>query len=388
MVLEKNKSINMHQPSVLGIVSYKVFPAQMGGQKYIVEYYRELSKHTKVILAVSNDNQLYKEAPTAEEFQVMPMLFNHWYGIFNLLLCFKLARLIRRENIDIIIIDHSYFGWLGILLRKLTNKKLVIKLANIETLRFKDMGRWGWRIYNYYEQWVLKHADRNFFITSEERNLAITRWGINPTTAFTLPYGTNFLAPTTLETHIVCRQKILQANQLKGNTKLFFFNGTLDYLPNQEALYIIVNELLYRLQYASISFKIIICGNRIKQDWEKRLLNAKDILFKGMVEDIGLYYKGADCFICPITLGTGIKTKLVEALAHGQKIICTNRSAAGITHFAIAPLLTIIPDYDWNAFAKAMVELDPNQHPSVPSAFYNRLNWPTIVSESILSLPK
>ena len=41
------------KPNVLGIISFKVFPALMGGQKYIVDYYRELSKQTNVVLAVS-----------------------------------------------------------------------------------------------------------------------------------------------------------------------------------------------------------------------------------------------------------------------------------------------------------------------------------------------
>jgi hypothetical protein len=378
----------MLQPSILGIISYKVFPAQMGGQKYIVDYYRELSKHTKVILAVSTENQVSKHLPVDNQLNTIPILFNHWYGIFNLFLCFKLARLIRKEKIDIIMIDHSYFGWLGVLLRTLTHKKLVIRSANIETIRFKDMGRWSWRIYNYYEQWVHKQADRNFFITDEERKLAILRWGINPTISFTLTYGTHINTPTTLETHIQCRKQILQENQLKGNTKLFLFNGTLDYLPNQDALYIIVNELMHRLHSARISFKIIVCGNRIKQDWEKLLTSYEDIIFKGLVNDIGLYYKGADCFICPVTLGTGIKTKLVEAVAYGQKVICCNRSAAGLSSLSLDSLITVIADYDWDAFATAMIELNPNQHPITPDSFYKHFNWQTIVHESILSLPK
>ncbi|MBA4260340.1 MAG: hypothetical protein C0446_14350, partial [Chitinophaga sp.] len=124
------------KPNVLGIVSFKVFPALMGGQKYIVDYYRALSKQTNVVLAVSKDN---KEAVlTEKELNVLPFLFNHWYGFLNLIYCFKLVQIIKREKIDIIIIDHSYFGWLGILLRWLTGKKLVIKSANLEAFRFRD----------------------------------------------------------------------------------------------------------------------------------------------------------------------------------------------------------------------------------------------------------
>ncbi|MDP1971375.1 MAG: glycosyltransferase family 4 protein, partial [Sediminibacterium sp.] len=119
-----------NKPNVLGIVSFKVFPALMGGQKYIVDYYRELAKQTKVVLAVSKDNK--EAASTETSLNLLPFLFNHWYGFLNIFYCFKLIQIIKKEQIDLIIIDHSYYGWLGILLRLFTGKKLIIKSANLE----------------------------------------------------------------------------------------------------------------------------------------------------------------------------------------------------------------------------------------------------------------
>ena len=86
-----------NKPNVLGIVSFKVFPALMGGQKYIVEYYRELAKQTKVVLAVSKDNKEAIENETS--LTVLPFLFNHWYGFLNVFYLLKLVQLIKKEQI-------------------------------------------------------------------------------------------------------------------------------------------------------------------------------------------------------------------------------------------------------------------------------------------------
>lgn len=373
----------MTHPTVLGIISFKAFPAQMGGQKYVADYYTELSKYTKVVLAVSRDNEVDRFAP----FTIYPFLYNNWMAFLNLLYVFKLCNIIRREKIDIILIDHSYFGWLGFLLRLFTKKKLAIKSANIEALRFKDMRRIGWHLYFKYEGWVHKIANINFFITDEEREFAISKWNLVPAVCKTLHYGSSTLSPASKEENNRCRELLISENNLSSNTVLFLFNGTLNYLPNADALYIIMQELLKRLENSIIPFKIFICGNQISEEWEKAIKLKEQIIFKGFVHDINQYYKGVDCFICPITLGTGIKTKLVEAIAHGKKVIACKKSGEGFNEEELGDQLQLIENYNWNAFADAMKNINPFHSNYLPPAtFYSKTNWTNIVMESILSL--
>lgn len=378
----------MHQkkPNVLGVVSFKVFPALMGGQKYIVDYYRELAKQTKVVLAVSKNN---KEAITNEtSLNVLPFLFNHWYGFLNIFYLFKLVQIIKKEQIDIIIIDHSYFGWLGMLLRWLTGKKLVIKSANLEAYRFRDMGRWWWKIYEAYEKWIHQKADRNFFISDEERQFAIEHWKVNATISYTVPFGTFREGPCSPLEKKESRDTILALHSLPENTTLFLFNGTLDYIPNEDALYIILNELIPRLNQSNLSYRILICGVQIKPNWEAQLLACPHIIFKGFVENIELYYSGSNCFICPITLGTGVKTKITDALAAGSTVIACKKSCDGFNLDMLNEYLKAVEDYNWDEFARAMVQLPYKEIKAIPNAFLKAFNWATIVRESILYLPK
>lgn len=375
-----------NKPNVLGIVSFKVFPALMGGQKYIVDYYRELAKQTKVVLAVSKDNK--EAASTETSLNLLPFLFNHWYGFLNIFYCFKLIQIIKKEQIDLIIIDHSYYGWLGILLRLFTSKKLIIKSANLEAFRFRDMGRWGWKFYEIYEKWVHQKADRNFFISDEERLYAVEHWNINATISYTVPYGTFIDAPFNQVEKNESARTILNSHSLPLDTKLFLFNGTLDYIPNEDALYIILNELIPRLNQTALNYRILICGVQIKPNWKAQLLACPTIIFKGFVEHIDLYYKGAHCFICPVTLGTGVKTKITDALAAGLPVIACKKSCDGFSETMLKEQLISIEDYNWDAFANEMIQLPLNKIYDTSKAFYKAFNWATIVRESILYLPK
>jgi len=102
----------MKGPSILSLVSYRVFPAQMGGQKCVVDFYEHLSAQANIVLAVSKDNQ-----PVNTKYTVEPFLFNHWGGDFNLIYLFRLLKLIKAHQVAYIVVEHSYFGFLGLILR-------------------------------------------------------------------------------------------------------------------------------------------------------------------------------------------------------------------------------------------------------------------------------
>lgn len=372
----------MRSISVLGIVSYKVFPAQMGGQKCVIEFYRQLARLTPVVLAIAKDNPV---KPDWDQ-PVYPILYHHKKGPANLLVLFRLRKLIKTQQIDLFCIEHSYLGWLGILLRRITRKPFVIRSHNIEAHRFRDMQKPWWPLYQWYEKQVHRKADFNFFITQEDHDWAITQWKLDEKKCSVLTYGTDITQPVPQEDKLVARGRLLQENRLAANTRLFLFNGTLDYLPNTDALRIIVSELLPLLHGYQLPFRILICGSRISKQWKDVLQAYPDIIFKDFVPDIDLYLKGADCFINPVTLGSGIKIKQVDALAHNLASVSTRSGARGIDVSLTGDTLQIVDDYDWPAFVKQMFR-QANQSPApIPDSFYQFFNWGQIVQKALLSL--
>lgn len=64
-----------------------------------------------------------------------------------------------------------------------------------------------------------------------------------------------------------------------------------------------------------------------------KLINEKEypkVKLKGFVDDLTQIYRGASAVICPIYLGSGMKTKTVEALKFGKFIFGTREAFEGI----------------------------------------------------------
>lgn len=374
----------MNAPTILGIVSYKIFPAQMGGQKCVTEWYTHLALEAKVILAVSKENGQVENMG----YPILPFLYNHWWGILNIRYLYELNKLIKEQAIDVIIIEHSYFGWLGLLLRWFTKKPFIIRSHNIEAHRFRDMQRNWWRLYGWYEKQVHQKADHSFFITPEDKVWAVSHWQLDESKCTVITHGTDILQVPLTEEKKIYRQQLLSENNVNPGTRLFLFNGSLNYLPNIDALRIIISELLPILQSMHFEFRILICGKGLTKQWEQLLYAYPQLIYKGYVQNIAQYFRGTDCFINPVTLGGGIKIKLVEALAQNQPVISTRTGAKGIPANLLDEKIVLVDDYNWQAFAKAMSGIKIHDYTNTPAAFYREFNWDKIVQKALLSLQK
>ncbi|MFZ6023356.1 MAG: glycosyltransferase family 4 protein [Bacteroidota bacterium] len=371
----------MKQAVILGIISYPVFPAEMGGQKCVEGFYKQLSTQTKLVLAVAKQNRTDRIPGAHTE----NFLYDHWKGPLNMLYLIRLIRLIRKQQVDVIIIEHSYFGWLGLILRFFTGKKMIIRSHNIEAYRFRDLQRPFWKLYYSYERFVHRKADHSFFITEEDLSYALKNWKLDPAKTSVVTYGVS-LDSAILDLKPTLRKKLLEHFNIPNNYSLFLFSGTLNYTPNTDALHVIVYELLPRLRNQSLSFRIFICGKNLSAQWKKVLKEQPELIVTGFVDDISIFMSGADCSINPVTLGGGIKTKLVEALAYHQTVITTQTGAKGISTALTGSKMKIVPDYDWELFANAMNNFNPYQQANTPEPFFERYHWPAIVDKALVSL--
>ena len=75
---------------------------------------------------------------------------------------------------------------------------------------------------------------------------------------------------------------------------------------------------------------------------------------RGFVKDIHPEYHAAQVVIVPLLTGSGLKIKLVEALAHGKAVVTTPVGAQGVEHSAGNGLLVVPPTED---MARAILDL-------------------------------
>ena len=102
------------------------------------------------------------------------------------------------------------------------------------------------------------------------------------------------------------------------------FIGNLSYLPNIEAANFISKEILPKLLEKLPNIKILIAGSNPSNRVIK--LANKNIEVQGWVEDIRKSYSSGKIFFAPMTIGSGLQNKLLEAMSIGIPCITSELS--------------------------------------------------------------
>ena len=362
-----------------------MYPARTGGKKFIASFYEYLAKIYPVSFVSVPDNKMPDE------------LNSFFYGVLgtsklrygNPLLFFKLKQIIQQNKITDLIIVHPYYGWLAWLLKKSTGVKLSLLSHNIEAERFKSMGKWWWKLLWIYEKNTHKIIDHNFFVTQQDLDFAVNNFNLEVIKCDVITYGIDWMQPPTDIEKKEAADKLRQKYNINSTDKILLFNGTLDYKPNIEAIeYLIKNINPLLLENKDFKYKIIICGKGLPASYhELRSYSSQNIIYAGFVDDINMFFKGADVFLNPVITGGGIKTKLVEALGNNLTSISCTSGAYGIPKEIAKSKLIVVNDFDWACFAQAVFNADIQA--IIPSSFFNHFYWGNIAAKAakIISNP-
>lgn len=354
---------------VLALVSFRIYPTHMGGQKGVALFYRYLRAYADITIAASMDNQ-----PT-EEAVLERVLYPNKKIYKNLFATRKLKRLAESSGTEVIIAEHSYTGWLARRLSRAIGRPFIIHSHNIESRRFRQMKKWWWPLYHRYETWIHRQAGHSFFISAEDRDYAQRQFGLAPEKCSVVTYG---IIPRTIRSQAECRRQL----GISETEFVLLFNGTLDYEPNYDAVIALVEEIAPRLDRAGVNYQIWITGNRAPASLIHRMLEAPRITYLGYVSDVDLYYQSADLFLNPVANDTGVKTKLIEAIANNCTTVSTRSGAAGLQAEYCQNKLTIVEDGDWQGFVDAVMKLRGAEKQSTPPEFYAAYSWEHITSEA------
>ena len=110
-------------------------------------------------------------------------------------------------------------------------------------------------------------------------------------------------------------------------SKTVFFVGNL-YDPNVVGLKSFLSDAWPKIATRVPNAQLVVCG-KVCEAFDEKL---KNVQFKGVVEDLLPYYANAAVVINPVTYGSGLKIKTVEALSFGKCLVSTQAGAYGIRH--------------------------------------------------------
>ncbi|MEO0263103.1 MAG: glycosyltransferase [candidate division WOR-3 bacterium] len=134
---------------------------------------------------------------------------------------------------------------------------------------------------------------------------------------------------------------------------VIIFVGKMDYSPNPHAVLYFTKKILPEIEKIyqdPFEFKIIGANT---PSWMFKLQNEK-IKVLGEVEDIRPYLSESKVFVAPLKFGTGIKVKIIEAMALGVPVVTTSVGVQGIS---VKNGVHLFVEDDPKNFAKYVVEL-------------------------------
>ena len=106
------------------------------------------------------------------------------------------------------------------------------------------------------------------------------------------------------------------------------FLGAMNVAHNENAVLNFINNIYPRIKSQINDVVFYVIGGGVTE--RLKGYESKDIRFTGRVEDVREYLQKCKVFVCPMTFGSGIKTKNLEAMSFSMPVVTTSVGAENI----------------------------------------------------------
>jgi sugar transferase (PEP-CTERM/EpsH1 system associated) len=132
------------------------------------------------------------------------------------------------------------------------------------------------------------------------------------------------------------------------------FVGTMNYQPNVDAVLYFCSHIYERIKKDVSEARLYIVGRDPPKE-VCRLSSDKSIIVTGYVEDVRPYLSRASVVVAPFVSGTtGIKAKVLEAMAMAKPVVSTSMGIQGID---VSPNENVLVAGEPEEFARQVIEL-------------------------------
>lgn len=136
------------------------------------------------------------------------------------------------------------------------------------------------------------------------------------------------------------------------SAEILLFTGNMDYAPNVDAVGYFCEDILplIRRKYPDVRF--VIAGQRPVE--AVRRLEGPGIEVTGFIPDLAVKYNEASVVVAPLRFGAGTQNKVLEAMAMGIPVVCSQIGFAGL---GVAQGEGVFMQTDPVVFANSVIDL-------------------------------
>ena len=116
----------------------------------------------------------------------------------------------------------------------------------------------------------------------------------------------------------------------EGPEDCILFTGHYESEPNRDAVLWFAHRVwpILKKRWPTLTFYVV--GPGVVPEVRDLMRRDKSIIVTGEVDDIRPYMRKAKVFLCPVRLGSGLRVKILEAMAAGVPVVSTSLGAEGI----------------------------------------------------------
>lgn len=234
-----------------------------------------------------------------------------------------LLNILKKEQFDIIQLEGPYVYYCLPLIKKYSKAKICLRAHNIEheiwdrsaAIEDNIVKKWYFRLLakrmKKLELSLINKYD--FLVPVTAKDLEFFNAHGNSKPCMVMPAGILFK----------------EFNENFKFRKAIFSIGALDWLPNQDALKWFVENVMPLLKNKIPDIQFNVAG-RQSPLWFREYLSANKIVFCGEVEDAASFMISNGIMVVPLLSGSGIRVKILEAMALGIPIVSTTIGVEGI----------------------------------------------------------
>lgn len=239
----------------------------------------------------------------------------------------KLKEILQSETFDFILFEGLFLSPYLQTVRTFSKAKCILRAHNVEWLIWKRLAKATKnplkKTYLYFLSDRLKHYE-NIAINKFDAIIAISQ----PDKNLFLRDGCNIpieVAPTGMNT-----AKYKNIEQMDADSLSLFHLGSMDWLPNIEAVDWLLKDIWPLIQQKSNKVHLFLAGKNMNPKYFS--IKLKNLIVAGEIKDALKFMENKQIMVVPLLSGGGIRIKILEGLAAGKVIVSTSTGAEGINY--------------------------------------------------------